>query len=75
MVFIGRLLGCTTFEPVVEYIGFKKMLVGIGCLQIIAVVSKSSHFTCLDEVDQASRASCQVSLHMITIPRAGLTGR
>ncbi|ORY25074.1 general substrate transporter [Naematelia encephala] len=38
VVFIGRLVGTTTFEPVVERIGFKKLILIIACLQIIAII-------------------------------------
>jgi hypothetical protein len=40
VMFIGRLLGCTTFEPVVERTGFKWLIIMIAVLQVVAVVGE-----------------------------------
>jgi hypothetical protein len=38
--FLGRLSGTTTFEPVVERIGFKYLILFTAALQIIAVIGE-----------------------------------
>ncbi|KAL1406155.1 hypothetical protein Q8F55_007839 [Vanrija albida] len=38
VVFVGRLVGTTTFEPVAERLGYKPMLYGVALLQILAVI-------------------------------------
>ena len=42
VIYIGRLVGCTTFEPVAERLGYRKILFIAAWLQIIAVIGMLS---------------------------------
>jgi MFS family permease len=41
VVFIGKGLGCLVFEPIVSWIGYKKLMFIIMALQIVGVVGES----------------------------------
>ena len=40
VVWLGRLVGTTTFEPLANWLGYKRLVVGVGCLQVLAVISR-----------------------------------
>lgn len=37
---IGKLVGCAIFEPLVEKVGYKKTIYILSCIQIVAVTSE-----------------------------------
>lgn len=51
VVWIGKILGCAVFEPLLERVGYKKVIYIVCFLQVIAVISKlDTHTTITREM-------------------------